>query len=1413
MRRLRRTETFAAWGAVTALLLAPMTATPALAADTIVIDAGFETLPLPAGLQQSGNPTLSIVEVDGDPALSVGGRANDYDGIQTAPAALAAGTTYRFSVDARLAAGTVGTANLRLVVNFNGGGGTYAYAAAADVTADGWTTLTGEYAIPAGATEPKVYTGSGPLGGSADAYGFVLDDFVVTALDTAPGGPITPSPDVAPGGFVNPTTTELAAAQGSGNVAALTFDDGPAPDTDALLDFLAEQGIPAVFCVIGSQIQQPGGAETLRRIVDEGHVLCNHSTGFASMDSLTPEQVQADLEQNLRIIREALGDPDAPVPFFRAPNGAWGQTREVAVALGMQPLAVSNLIFDWDGNDLSVETLEANIRTAMEPGRILLAHDGPANRANTVAAIRTVVAERLAEGWSFTLPAGTPAATDPGTPGAVVLETSFEEGLDGWQLRRSSNLEVAPTVDLTTEQARTGAQSAVVANRGNQGDGIGLPVVGTLLPGITYELSAWVRFAAGQPAGDIWVTLQADSAFLTQAQVTGLSNGEWREVTASITMPAGELATGLLYFETAYDGGAVGNTSTFYVDDVTITQAEELVVQELTPIKDTVDFPIGVAIDSRETGGAQAQLVNRHFEQVSSENFMKPEAFYTAEREFSPNAEGDLLMDFEAENDLRVWGHTLVWHAQTPAWFFQNAEGAPLTTSEADRQVLRDRMRQHIFDVAGYYAETHGLYGGGNPIVAFDVVNEVVGDGAQFDDGLRRSEWYRILGEEFIDLAFQYADEAFNGEFAAEGADRPVTLFINDYNTEQLGKQDRMRALLERLLDRGVPVDGLGHQFHVSLSFPVDALGTAIDRFADLPITQAVTELDVTTGTPESEALFVDQGYYYRDAFRDFRERAEELYSVTVWGLTDNRSWRAANGGPLLFDARLQAKPAYYGVIDGELPAPQRSANVFGATVTDVDDAQWQRMPDTRVDDEVAFQLRWAGDALTVLVEVADATPEAGDAVELELDGAVVSVPREDAQRDSADGWATVVALPLNGAGEGDAVGFDLRRFDGGELVSAWNAPGELGTLTLLEPLSFVEVVETAEAPVIDGAVDEAWAAANVVETGKQVEGTSGASATVRTLWRNDRLLVLMEVSDPVVDVSGSDPWIQDSVEIYVDAGNVKNGPYRYDDTQIRISAENVLSFGAGGDEGFQRARVESATALVDGGYVVEASISLLDSSGLGTVHGLDFQVNDASEGARTSIRNWADPSGAGYQSTARWGVGQLVAADAGEPGEPGVSIELGASSVRAGGTLPVSVSGLEPGTELELVLAEPSAADALRTASASLTLAAAAELPLVLGSFVADESGAVDAEVRIPAEVAAGDYELRVVVAGEALASADLQVTAAAGPGAGGPGAGAPGTGGLPVTGALGMLPLLALALLLLVGGAVLRHRRPAMR
>ena len=629
---------------------------------------------------------------------------------------------------------------------------------------------------------------------------------------------------------------------------------------------------------------------------------------------------------------------------------------------------------------------------------------------------------------------------------------------------------------------------------------------------------------------------------------------------------------------------------------------------------------------------------------------MKPEAWYDAARTFGIHPEATAIMDFADANGLDVYGHTLVWHSQTPAWFFETDAGTPLTASEADRAILRDRMRDHIFSIAEALSAEYGLFGSDtNPLVAWDVVNEVVSDGTTEADGLRRSRWYDVLGEEYIDLAFAYADEAFNEVYAAAGSDRPVVLAINDYNTEQAGKRQRLHDLVERLLARGAPVDAVGHQFHLSLSTPVGSLEDALVAFEDLPVTQVVSELDVTTGTPVTEALLIDQGYYYRDAFRIFRAHTDDLFSVTLWGLTDNRSWRVGAGDPLLFDAELQAKPAYHGAVDGELPPPQRSAFVFRSD-TDLNTAspEWEWLPLHAIDGDTAFQLRWGTDSLTAYVEVADATVDAADAITLLLDGTSYTVRRDGTGDTPAEvvqtptGWAAVVELPLPGATLGQLVDFDVQVTDG-VVTHGWNQPGAVGTLTLVEPVSYTEAVEAGPAPVVDGGIDSVWNTANSVSTDVLVEGAAdGATADVRTLWDDGTLYVLAEVTDSTPDLSGSDPWVQDSLEIFLDGGNFKNGPYRFDDTQIRINSANVVSFGTG-DVAFQQARLDSATTSTPDGYVVEASISLLEYGGIGTFHGLDFQVNDGTGGVRTSIHTWADPTGIGYQTTARWGVVKLV--------------------------------------------------------------------------------------------------------------------------------------------------------------------------
>ena len=924
-------------------------------------------------------------------------------------------------------------------------------------------------------------------------------------------------------------------------------------------------------------------------------------------------------------------------------------------------------------------------------------------------------------------------ASGPGDYTPVDLVFDFEDAtLQGWVPRDSGP--GAPTVVVTDAEAHESTYAALVTDRIDQGSGIGYDLTGVFETGVTYDITAWVKMAAGVPPDSIWLSAQTGpSSFATVGQFDAIGSGGWTEVTATYTMPSADMI--FLYFETSYNSGSNGD---FLVDDITIKSQAPSPIQDLTPIKDTVPFPMGVAIDERETFGGAAELTTRHFNQVTAENHMKPEAWYDGDRNFGMHPQAAAIMDFAQANDLAVYGHVLVWHGQTPAWFFQNESGEPLTSSPADQQVLRDRMATHIFSVAEALSDAYGLFGSDtNPLNAWDVVNEVVSDSGEFADGLRRSEYYRVLGEEFIDLAFQYADAAFNDVYADPSADRPVALFINDYNTEQSGKQQRYYNLVERLLDRGVPVDGVGHQFHLSLSAPIAALEAAIVKFQDLGLTQAVTEMDVTVGTPVTTANLIEQGYYYRDAFRIFRAYADDLYAVTLWGLTDGRSWRSTQA-PLAFTTQLQAKPAYYGIVDGEIEPRIRTALVFNGDVPIGPDAlgaiEWSNLPLHNVEGVAGFQLRWQPDYLTVYVEVDDATVDAADAVTFSYGGESVTVNRSDADSatrvvtSTADGWALVVQLPLaEPVAEGDTVDFNVEVTDVAATVS-WADAGAMGTLTLVEGLSYVEIPQAPAAPAIDGEIDDMWAQANPVTTDTVIQSSAGTDATaeIRTLWLDHTLYVLAQVTDDSIDLTSGNPWEQDSVEIFVDAGNYRNGPYRYDDTQIRINAENAVSFGTG-DEAFQAARLTSATSIVEGGYIVEAAISLLEEGGVGTFHGLDFQVNDGTDGARTSTRTWADPTGLGYQSTARWGVGQLVAGEPPPVLDPAISVSP--HILAAGKSLQVNLSGYAPETAVQLRL-EPWVV--LGKASTA-----------VLGEVVVDAQGSANLQVTIPPKTKFGLYKV----------------------------------------------------------------------
>lgn len=197
-----------------------------------------------------------------------------------------------------------------------------------------------------------------------------------------------------------PTPTIVDSTRQGGRTVAFTFDDGPDPvNTPLLLEVLRRNHVRAVFCLWGEHARQHPGL--VRRIVAEGHVLCNHSLDHDDLSTWTPEAIRADLLATDAAIRAAA--PRARIPYFRAPYGAWGQSPRVAAELGMQPLGWRLAIGDWEppGTDVLVDRL----LTGITPGAVVLMHDGGGDRTQTVEAVAAVIPRLRSDGWHLTVPA------------------------------------------------------------------------------------------------------------------------------------------------------------------------------------------------------------------------------------------------------------------------------------------------------------------------------------------------------------------------------------------------------------------------------------------------------------------------------------------------------------------------------------------------------------------------------------------------------------------------------------------------------------------------------------------------------------------------------------------------------------------------------------------------------------------------------------------------------------------------------------------------------------------------------------------------------------------------------------------------------------------------------------------------
>jgi len=345
--------------------------------------------------------------------------------------------------------------------------------------------------------------------------------------------------------------------------------------------------------------------------------------------------------------------------------------------------------------------------------------------------------------------------------------------------------------------------------------------------------------------------------------------------------------------------------------------------QTPTTLKDAYrnSFHVGVAINDAQISGADtrgAAIASTQFDSISPENALKWERIHPKQDKYLFDL-ADQYVAFGEKHHMFIVGHNLVWHSQVPDWVFHDDKG-----NLVDRDTLLKRLHDHISTVVGRYK---------GRIQSWDVVNEALNE----DGTLRQSPWLKIIGDDYIAKAFQYAHEA----------DPQAQLTYNDYSLEIESKRKGALALIARLKAQGVPVTSVGIQGHDSLTWPsVEDEDATISEFARLGVKVVISELDIDVlpHVPQQESADVSMriqqdpklnpyadglpqpvqqqlGQRYADLFGVYLKHRDVVTRVTFWGVTDGDSWRnnwpvrGRTSYPLLFDRSGQPKMAFDAVI------------------------------------------------------------------------------------------------------------------------------------------------------------------------------------------------------------------------------------------------------------------------------------------------------------------------------------------------------------------------------------------------------------------------------------------------------------------------------------------------------------------
>lgn len=367
------------------------------------------------------------------------------------------------------------------------------------------------------------------------------------------------------------------------------------------------------------------------------------------------------------------------------------------------------------------------------------------------------------------------------------------------------------------------------------------------------------------------------------------------------------------------------NCSSNKVDDSKIKTLKEV-------YKDA--FKIGCSVNNAIVNGSDSvsrSLVVQQFNSVTPENVLKAETVHPKPDvwNFGP---GDAFVKFGGEHNMFIVGHTLIWHNQTPDWFFKDESGNPKS-----HDAMVEQMRSYIEQVVGRYS---------GRINAWDVVNEVIDN----DGSYRPTTWVKGIGDgdELVKLAFKFASQ-----YAPD-----AELYYNDFNAWRPAKRDGIARMVRMLKSEGIRIDGIGVQGHWGLNFPKNEyIEAAIDTFAALGVKVLITELDVDVLPVTKEGQLIGRimsdpqwqlaefktflnpypkelpadvekqlADRYAELFGIFYRKRDKIDRVTLWGLHDGMSWKngypvpGRTNYPLLYRRDKTPKPA----MDAVLNVPTR---------------------------------------------------------------------------------------------------------------------------------------------------------------------------------------------------------------------------------------------------------------------------------------------------------------------------------------------------------------------------------------------------------------------------------------------------------------------------------------------------------